>query len=108
MRDQLKRYANNRHRFRAQVKQFGKKPGFRGNPKNTVLFVDVVDATSEDHLCDHLWMTVGKRLRELDVSKGDVVEFDARADEYEKGYTNAEYAAEPLVSFGFQPVTPRP
>lgn len=44
----------------------------------------MVDAKTRPPLTDHLWFTTGKW--SAGVRAGDVIEFDARADEYIKGY----------------------
>lgn len=95
MREQLREIDGERRRFTARVERFGTKRAFRGPPLETVLLVDVRDASGAAR-ADHLWMTVGERLRRLDLRPGDRVAFDGRVDAYVKGYRgrDEDHAAE--------------
>lgn len=37
---------------------------------------------------NHIWFTVGKTIENLNLETGDIIEFDARITDYEKGYVN--------------------
>lgn len=84
MRKTLQRFDGERMRFRARVARFGKKNAYRGEPRPTILFVDVQLAASGTQVTEHLWFTCGKWSDALAV--GDTVEFDARVGDYIKGY----------------------
>lgn len=40
----------------------------------------------ETLVTDHIWFTVGKTLKELNLKEGDEIEFNARISSYRKGY----------------------
>lgn len=77
--------SDSRYRFRATVERFGKKRN-RWAETRTILLGNIVLISSDttEHVADHLWFTVGVAWSSSDI--GDIVEFDARVDDYEKGY----------------------
>lgn len=83
-RKELKKYEEKRFRIRGTISRFGKKSAFRGDPIDTILFVNIFKADSNSFLTDHIWFTKGKWAENLQVN--DVVEFDVRVKKYEKGY----------------------
>jgi hypothetical protein len=42
-------------------------------------------------MCDHLWFSLTKGFEKLKLTKGDVLQFDARIKEYQKGHKNSSY-----------------
>lgn len=85
MRSELEKLDGRRKRFRAVVEEFGTGRG----PKRTetILLVDVrrTDDPAEV-VTDHVWF---KRTAQFKVvALGDVIEFDADVEPYEKGYQN--------------------
>jgi hypothetical protein len=88
MRKELKKLHGQRLRFRGVVEKFGTKAAFKGPPLPTILLKDVVLMTTGQIVTDHIWFTVGKTLDSLCLMPGDIVEFDARVEEYWKGYVN--------------------
>lgn len=48
----------------------------------------IVDAETNEIVCDHLWFSFTKGFEKLHLKKGDVLQFDARVKEYRKGYKN--------------------
>ena len=85
MREQLAKLHGARRRFQGIFVRFGTKSGYKG-PLTTILLKDVVDVASSKLVSDHLWFTMGKQFEGLDLKEGDVVRFNARVTEYEKGY----------------------
>ena len=85
MREALQHIEGVRSTFRGTVDRFGTKPAYRGAAIPTIMLRDVTDKTGKV-VTDHLWMVVGKQLQALHLQIGEVVEFDARVTEYEKGY----------------------
>lgn len=83
MRTELKKRLGLRQTYLGTVERFGLKSSYRGPPKKTVLLVHITD-TDGHPVTDHLWLTVGKRLKHLQV--GNLVQFDARVTSYLKGY----------------------
>ena len=76
-----------RERYRATVGRMGIKSNeFKGFPERTILLKDVVNVTTNEIVTDHLWFTVGKTLKELDLKEGDEITFNARVGSYKKGY----------------------
>jgi hypothetical protein len=84
MRTDLANLEGERRRFRAMVEEFGVA---RSGKKETILLVDVRRADDlETIVADHLWVRKGASF--AGVSLGDVIEFDAEVERYEKGYVN--------------------
>ena len=83
MRKNLEVCNGDRLRFEGVVSRFGWKNGYKG-PLRTLLLRDVVFVEDGRDATGHLWFTCGKWSEELGV--GDRIRFDARIDEYEKGY----------------------
>jgi len=85
MREELAKLHGKRRRFQGIFVRFGQKAGYK-YPLTTILLKDVVDIASGKLVTDHLWFTMGKQFEALDLKEGDVVRFNARVIEYEKGY----------------------
>jgi hypothetical protein len=85
MREKLEKLNGARRRFQGVFVRFGKKAGYR-DVLTTILLRDVVDLSSKKVVTDHLWFTMGKQFERLGLKEGDIVRFDARVTEYEKGY----------------------
>lgn len=88
MRDELKNLGSEtRYRYRATVGRMGIKSNkYKGFPERTILLKDLIEQTSKKIVTDHIWFTVGKNLRELNLKEGDEIEFNARISSYRKGY----------------------
>jgi hypothetical protein len=85
MRTELGKLEGERRRFRAVVEDFG--VGRSAKPTETILLVDVRPTDDlEAVVADHLWFKKGASFG--GVSLGDVIEFDAEVEPYEKGYLN--------------------
>ena len=78
--------AEDRHTFIGTFERFGFKNAFKGPPLQTVLLLDIKEATSGSFVTDHLWFTKTKGFDKLGLKQGDVVQFDARVASYTKGY----------------------
>jgi hypothetical protein len=85
MREKLAKLDGSRRRFQGTVDRFGQKAGWN-HPLVTVMLKDVSDCATHKIVTDHLWFTMHKRFASLNLVVGDVVSFDARVMEYEKGY----------------------
>jgi hypothetical protein len=86
MREALATIANGkRYRFSGAFKRYGKKAGWRGMEKTTVLLVDIKFDNGKD-ACNHLWFNLTKQLAAINLWEGMRLEFDARVATYEKGY----------------------
>jgi hypothetical protein len=85
MRKALSKRLGNRGRYRGEVSRFGTKRAFRGPDLLAVCFVNITDENGKI-VVDHLWLTVGKQLDRLNLAVGQIVEFDVRVTQYQKGY----------------------
>jgi hypothetical protein len=56
-----------RKRFKGVFNRFGKKTGYKGKRKTTVLSKDVVDFDSEHYAADHPWFNMGKQFERLEL-----------------------------------------
>ncbi|ODH02584.1 hypothetical protein A4S05_23525 [Nostoc sp. KVJ20] len=89
MRVELAKINQVRTRFRAKVERFGcRENHFTNRLEDTILLKDVTKADDTQILTDHVWFSVGKQIQSLNLKPGDIIEFDARVDEYVKGYFN--------------------
>lgn len=85
MRTELEKLAGERKRFRAVVEEFGADRGKKSS--ETILLVDVRLVEQPDVVVsDHVWLKKGAAFQAVAV--GDVIEFDAEVEQYEKGYVN--------------------
>jgi hypothetical protein len=85
MRSELAKLAGEQRRFRADVADFG--VGRGASRSETLLLVEVRSTDDPDTVvADHVWLKKGKPFQ--GVSLGDVIEFDAVVEQYEKGYQN--------------------
>ncbi len=75
-------FLGKRGEFLATVARFGTKTGWKGGVIKTVLLTNVM--LDGKQVADHVWFACGKRLSGL--KEGDVVKFQARVQEYVKGY----------------------
>lgn len=103
MREELKARAGKRGRFSAKVEKFGAKSSY-GYAKQTMLVTDVRDE-SGNQVTDHLWFTVGKQIRELELKPGDRIEFVATVRPYRKGYRGRredDYLPAPSIDYGLK------
>ena len=50
----------------------------------------VINPTTQQEVCDHLWFTVGKQLDKLNLKEKEVIRFDARVTRYVKGYVHRD------------------
>lgn len=87
MREELKNIGEEvRHTFTGEFARFGEKKAYKSPiPDVTVLLVNVKDEKG-NIVTDHLWFNYTKGFKACDLQIGDVVQFDARVKEYEKGY----------------------
>ena len=75
-----------RMHFKGIFSEFGQKSGWKGRMENTVLFIDISFADSDEILTDHIWLAYLKCFQKLDLKAGDIVSFFGRIDSYTKGY----------------------
>lgn len=85
MRDELASAEGIRARFKGEVARFGTKRAYKGPPIPTVLLRNIRDV-SDKVVTDHLWFTMGKILKDLNLEVGDEIVFQARVAAYLKGY----------------------
>ena len=64
----------------------GEIQGRFGKETLTLLLKDVMDAETGEILTDHLWFNLTKGFSEANPASGDILAFDARVKEYQKGY----------------------
>jgi hypothetical protein len=85
MRKSLEKINEVRSTFIGTFSRSGVKSSF-GYTKPTLLLVDVRDQSTGEIVTDHLWFNLTKGFEALNLSSGDVVQFDARVKPYQKGY----------------------
>lgn len=85
MRERLAQLEEKRITIRGTFERFGKKRGWQGREKQTVLLVNITDRAG-NVLCDHLWFNLTKAIQTLDLQPGDFVQCDVRVTQYIKGY----------------------
>lgn len=85
MRSLLAPLEGRRRKFRGTFVRYGQKAGYKGT-LTTILLTTIEDVASHKIVTDHLWFTMGKRFKLLELKHDDLVEFDARVTTYYKGY----------------------
>ena len=87
MRQKLKEIGTEtRERYKGTVGRCGiKYNGYKGWPERTVVLNDLISVNTGEKTTDHIWLTVGKTLAELDLKAGDEITFNARVGTYRKG-----------------------
>ena len=84
-RNALANYRELRGTFTGVFERQGIKNGWTG-PEKTILLLEIKDEKGQV-LCDHLWFNYTKGFQSLgNLAKGDIIQFDARAKTYIKGY----------------------
>jgi hypothetical protein len=91
MRKKLAEEVGVRKKFRGVFARYGKKVNYKGYSEETVLVEQIVDAETGQVMCDHIWFNLTKSFEKLNLTSGDVLQFDARIKEYQKGYKNSAY-----------------
>lgn len=91
MRKKLAEEGGIRKKFRGVFSRLGKKVNYKGYSEETVLIEHVVDDETNEIMCDHIWFSLTKGFAKLKLTKDDVLQFDARIKEYQKGYKNSTY-----------------
>jgi hypothetical protein len=84
VRKNLKQLEEVRTSFTGVFVRFGTKSGWKGLVDTVLL-----KAIKNDQgrlMTDHLWFNKTKGFEKVELQEGDVVRFDARVKEYEKGY----------------------
>lgn len=85
MRNELKDIEDIRGTFTGEFVRTGLKSGYRGELE-TLLLTNVKDSNNKV-VTDHLWFNYTKGFKNLgELKEGDLIKFDARVKEYEKGY----------------------
>lgn len=54
------------------------------NIKGTTI-INLTDVSGKE-ICNHIWLVIGKQIKNLDLNIGDKITFEARSAEYWKGY----------------------
>lgn len=90
-----------RKTFTAIFQKHGKKSGYHGYLNMTILLSDL-KSTDGEILTDHLWMNVGKRIEELKLTPGNIIQFDARVKPYVKGYSKDDDENPKRIDYGLE------
>jgi len=90
MRQTLATRDGERAPFQGTFERFGTKIGWQGRTLKTVLLKNICDETGKP-ICDHLWFNLTRAFAALNLQPGDVVQFDARVQEYVKGYVGRRW-----------------
>jgi hypothetical protein len=85
VRKELEKIDEVRSTFTGTFVRGGIKNGWKGRIDKTVLLKNIRNLSGV-LMCDHLWFNLTKQFCALSLVEGDVVQFDARVKEYEKGY----------------------
>lgn len=81
MRINLQPYVNQKLELEAVVVEFGRKK----DNVDTICLKNIYHKSKREKLSDHVWMTFGKRFKELELRKGDKISFQATVKTYRKG-----------------------
>lgn len=85
MRERLKHFLTRRAKFTAIFSRYGDKINYKGYHEKTILLNSV--QFGRDVITDHIWFSMTKGFKALgELKEGDIIEFQARAKQYTKGY----------------------
>lgn len=85
MREQLAQREGERRKYTGVFEKFSYRIGWIRN-QDTVLLLNIRDERTGRIVTDHLWFNLTLGFIGLELKSGDIVEFEGRAAEYEKGY----------------------
>jgi len=91
MRKELAAEEGKRKKFKAVFDRAGKKVNYKGYSEETILLKDIVDLESQKIVADHIWFSYTQGFIKASLNPGDMIEFEARVKEYNKGYVNRSY-----------------
>lgn len=91
MRRELASQEGQRKKFTATFTRLGKKTNYQGYSEETILLNNVTDAETGKVVTGHLWFSYTKGFQDARIAEGDIIEFEARVKEYQKGYVNRQY-----------------
>ena len=86
MRVELEKLNGTRVRFTGRITKYGRKRGYKGNYKETILLTNIRFKDDNKEATDHIWITVGVKLSSMQLEVGEEIEFTAIIREYYKGY----------------------
>lgn len=96
MRKKLSKINGERTKFFGKFERIGSKSGWKGKEK-TVLIKDISDQYGTS-VADHIWFNYTKGFQNIYLNNGDLLEFEARVKEYEKGYKGSRLDVDAPVS----------
>lgn len=85
MRTGLQAIEEKRQTFTGVFERIGYKPGYRGSASTMTVLVRNVRNKKGKFLANHVWLNYTKALQELNLDRGNRIEFQARVKEYRKG-----------------------
>ena len=99
MREKLKDKFLERGRYKGEFSKYGLKSAYKGLATTTICLINVSAINGEDALTDHIWLNLTKGFKKLGyLTPGDVIAFDARVRDYEKGYGDEEKSVDYKLS----------
>lgn len=110
MRKELKRLGNNkRHTFIGEFVRTGYKNSYRTYTP-TLMLKNIKLADTDQIITSHVWFNYGKHFLQLgELHEDDLIKFDARVDDYYKGYiTSSKHDYDLSRPTKVQFVTPQP
>ena len=92
-----------RKKFKAIFEKQSFRPGYM-KPVETILLKNIVLLPDQENIAGHLWFNYTKGFKNLNLQRGDVIEFEARIKEYVKGYRgdNWEKGVDKPVSLDYK------
>lgn len=85
MREKLADLKNTRKTYTAFFERYGVRKLFGKFEALTLLFSDIKNSDNE-LMSQHIWLNSNKSFEKINFVRGDIVQFEARVIEYEKGY----------------------
>lgn len=85
MRKELLKYKDKRFRFIATVEKFSSEANFPGLTKKTIFLKDIKFQKTGESVVDQISYNVKKTIEKLNLSVGDIIQFDASVKTYVKG-----------------------
>ena len=87
MRQELKKFKEQRKTFIGEFKRYGSKSSWHGFPEKTILLINIRDYSNKKIVTEHIWFKITKGFEKLgELKESDKIQFDARVKEYIKGW----------------------
>lgn len=99
MRVKLRKFLDQRILVRGVVTNLGDNK--KNKNQKCIVLRDIKEEHFREHLCDHIWIKVGKNLikNQEEIFRGDIIRFEGRVCQYEKSDGSVDYGLKTPTKF---------